>query len=231
MGCSEYFRKEFEWILGCLSWYQWGCWFRQGKPISPLYHAVFYTNNLRNEWTVLLQPGSIVVCRSNAIVCSLLHYYCFGLPLLYICFDTPFTPWGWISILVYRYIYTHLASWVTYCQLARSSLAHAWHVTWQIGICISRWYSYSILDSLDSPTQVSSLHNQWWLLDIHTGIAILLLWRIFFSVLPWESVMHSRNFLVYLEVTLYLWRTLLHGKGGVLVLIPTHGECGSGISW
>jgi hypothetical protein len=99
------------------------------------------------------------------------------------------------------YIYTHLASLVTYCQLARSSLAHAWHVTWRIGIWISSWYSYSILDSPDSPTQVSSIHNHWWLLDIHWISSKFIVKNLFF-VLPWEWVMHSK------EISWCTWRSL-----------------------
>jgi hypothetical protein len=86
------------------------------------------------------------------------------------------------------------------------------------------WYSYSILDSLDSPTQVSSLHNHWWLLDIHTGIALILLWRIYFLFFHGSGQYTPKKLPGVLGGHFIFVKIPPTWKGGFLVLIPTHGE-------
>lgn len=137
--------------MGFLSWYGGGCWFRQGKSISPLYHAVFYTNKITTLGMNRLFCFSQVPLSCVDPMQLSVHYF-ITIVLVYLSFSFAST----CLILVgdgFPSLFT--ISWVTYCQLVRSSLAHAWHVTWQIGIWISSWYSYSILDSLDSPSFIT----------------------------------------------------------------------------
>jgi hypothetical protein len=104
--------------LGFLSWYQWGWWFRQGKPISPLYHAVFYTNKITT-----LGMNQLFCFRQVPLYCvhpmQLSVHYFITIVLVYLSFTSALILLadGFPSLFIYVHTLSKLGNILPTCQV------------------------------------------------------------------------------------------------------------------